>query len=227
MSDSGWWVEIVFLAMLAGFIALRLVSVLGRRTGHEKPVTDLYRGGQPGSPTDLAPPSGPIADARPPVAIDLPAGTDPSLRRPLQAIADADPRFDPAYFVEGAKSAYRMILEAFWKGDTATLDNLVSDDVLLQFKRAVAAREQEGLTLDNRLVRINAAQIVAAQLHGMMAEVTVRFDADLVAVTRDREGRVVAGSISDAVETHDLWTFSRHVGTADPNWLLIATDDEA
>ena len=223
MSDSSWWVEIVFLAMLAGFIALRLVSVLGRRTGHEKPVGDAFARG----PAEISQPAGPLPDVRAPQPIDLPADLDPNLRRPLQAIADADASFDPARFTEGAKAAYRMILEAFWKGDAARLNDLVSDDVLLQFKRAIAAREEEGLTLDNRLVRIDRAQIVGAQLSGMMAEITVRFDADLVAVTRDRDGKVVAGSTSDAVDTHDVWTFSRHVSATDPNWLLVATDDEA
>jgi predicted lipid-binding transport protein (Tim44 family) len=223
MSDSGWWIEIVFLAMLAGFIALRLVSVLGRRTGHENPAPGAFRG--PGA--EVAPPSAAPVDLRRPAMLDMPADLDPKLREPLQAIADADANFEPGRFTEGAKGAYRMILEAFWKGDAAALDGLVSDDVAADFRAAIASREEQGLTLDNRIVRIERAAIVGAKLSGMMAEVTVRFDADLVAVTRDKDGNVVAGSTSDAVQTHDLWTFSRHVGSADPNWLLIETDDEA
>lgn len=223
MSDSSWWIEIVFLAMLAGFIALRLVSVLGRRTGHENPAPTGYAGG----PAEVATPGASVADLRRPAQVEMPADLDPSLREPLQAIADADPGFEPARFADGAKAAYRMILEAFWKGDAAALDGLVSDDVAADFRAAMASRDEQGITIDNRIVRIDRAQIVAARLLGMMAEVTVRFDADLVAVTRDRDGKVVAGSTSDAVATHDLWTFSRHVGSQDPNWLLIETDDEA
>lgn len=222
MSDSSWWIEIVFLAMLAGFIALRLVSVLGRRTGHENPTPTAYRGGAP----EVSAPRGPVPGTPGPVVLDMPADLDPKLREPLQSIADADVSFEPGRFVEGAKSAYRMILEAFWKGDVAALDDLVADDVLADFKQAIAAREEQGLTLDNRLVRIDRAQIVGARLSAMMAEVTVRFDADLVAVTRDAQGNVVAGSTSDAIQTHDVWTFSRHLGSSDPNWLLIETDEE-
>jgi len=222
MSDSSWWIEIVFLAMLAGFIALRLVSVLGRRTGHENPTPTAYRGGAP----EVAAPRGPVADVRRPAVLDMPADLDPKLHEPLHAIADADVNFEPGRFVEGAKSAYRLILEAFWKGDAATLNDLVADDVLTDFKRAIAAREEQKLTLDNRLVRIERAQIVGARISGSMAEVTVRFDADLVAVTRDQNGAVVAGSTSDAIQTHDVWTFSRHLGSSDPNWLLIETDEE-
>lgn len=221
MSDNSWWIEIAFLAMLAGFIALRLVSVLGRRTGHEKPVGDAYQGGRP----EIAQP-GPAVDLRPRGPVEMPADADPSLRPTLQAIADADTGFDPVRFLDGAKGAYRMILEAFWKGDDRALDDLVSDDVALQFRRAIEEREAQGLSLDNRLVRIERAAITDAKLNGNMAEVTVRFDADLVAVTRDRAGNVVAGSTSDAVQTHDVWTFSRHLGSTDPNWLLIETDEE-
>ena len=223
MSDSGWWIEIVFLAMLAGFIALRLVSVLGRRTGHENPAGDAFTGGRPemarpvAGPLD-APATGPLA---------LPTDLDPAVGDQLRAIATADPRFDPLRFVEGASSAYRMILEAFWAGDVKTLDGLVSDDVALQFSRAVEARTADGITVENRLLRIDRAAIVGARLAGTMAEVTIRFDADLSAVTRDREGNIIAGSASDAVATHDVWTFSRHLGSSDPNWLLIETDDEA
>lgn len=222
MSDSSWWIEIVFLAMLAGFIALRLVNVLGRRTGHENPAPGAFRGGA----AEVAAPGVAPVDLRRPSMLDMPADLDPKLHEPLQAIADADANFEPGRFTEGAKAAYRMILEAFWKGDATVLDGLVSDDVAADFRSAIAAREAQGLTLDNRIVRIERAQIIGARMIGMMAEVTVRFDADLVAVTRDKDGKVVAGSTSDAVPTHDVWTFSRLVSSNDPNWLLIETDGE-
>ena len=222
MSDSSWWVEIVFLAMLAGFIALRLVAVLGRRTGHEPTPGEGFGGGRP----EIARPVGGLVDAAPTASFELPSDISPELREPLQAIAKADPRFDPAGFVGGAKGAYRMILEAFWGGDLKALDGLVSDEIAAQFRQAVDARKEQGLRLENKLLRIERATIVGARMQNAMAEVTVRFDADLSAVTRDAEGRVVAGSTSDAVQTHDVWTFSRHTGSTDPNWLLIDTDDE-
>ena len=220
MSDSSWWIEIVFLAMLAGFIALRLVSVLGRRTD-ETPAGDAFQAPRP----EIARP-GPVIDLRPRPAFELPADLDPSLHAPLRAIAEADPRFDPASFVTGAKGAYKLILEAYWAGDQKAIDELVSDEVSEQFKGAIEARAADGVTLENRLVRIERAAITAASLKGMMAEVTVRFDADLALVTRDREGKLIGGSTSDAVPTHDVWTFSRNAGSPDPNWLLIETDEE-
>lgn len=222
MSDSGTWIEIVLLAMLAGFIGLRLVSVLGKRTGSEKPVGEAFR---PGAPQLSAPLAG-RTEAPPRGPIEVPAGTTADLRPALQAVADADPSFVPDKFVTGAQAAYRMILEAFWAGDAAAMEGLVSDEVLLQFKRAIAQRADAGLTYANRLVRIDAAAITAAQMVGQMAEVTVRFDAEIVAATRDASGTVVEGS-TDAAPTHDVWTFSRHVGTNDPAWLLIATDADA
>lgn len=222
MSDSGTWIEIVLLAMLAGFIGLRLVSVLGKRTGHEKPVGEPYR---PGAASVTAPAGGRI-EAPVRRAIEVPAGTGADLAPALQAVADADPSFVPEKFVAGAQGAYRMVLEAFWAGDATAMEGLVSDEVLDHFKRAIEQRGSAGLTLANRLVRIDAAAITAAQMVGQMAEVTVRFDADIVAVAHDAGGGV-DGSTADAAPTRDVWTFSRHVGAHDPAWLLIATDADA
>jgi predicted lipid-binding transport protein (Tim44 family) len=208
MTDSGGWIEIVFLAMLAGFIALRLVAVLGKKTGHED-AAPRY----PGPSPELATPNGASFDARTPAAVAVPTGTDPSLQGALQSIADKDRSFDPQQFVGGAQSAYRHILEAFWRGDVAALDNLVSDDVLGDFKAAIDARGDDAPK--NKLLAVKNAAITAARINGPTAEVTVRFDADLQP----------AGG--ETVETHDVWTFSRHFGASDPNWLLIETDDEA
>ncbi|KPF78450.1 hypothetical protein IP88_03835 [alpha proteobacterium AAP81b] len=208
MADAGSWVEIVLLAMLAAFIGLRLVSVLGKRTGSERPVGDAFR---PGAPEVTAPPS-PGREPTTRAEIALPGGTDSALAPALQAIADADPSFAPDRFVAGAKSAYRMILEAFWSGDTRAMDGLVSDEIQDNFAAAIA--ERDGRRLDNRLEAVTAATITDAAMNGQMAEVTIRFAA-----------RLASGGVTS--ETVDVWTFSRHIASRDPNWLLIATDDEA
>ena len=223
MADGGSWIEIILLAMLAGFIGLRLVSVLGRRTGSERPVGDPFRG--PAAEVMTPSPRGTETPRRGP--IELPADTEASLAPALEQIAAADRGFDPVRFVGGARGAYAQILEAFWKGEIGGLANLMSDEVHAHFADAIAARRADGLTLDNRLVRVNRAGIVAAQMIGTMAEITVRFDADIAAVTRDAAGTLVAGSTSDAAPTSDVWTFSHLAGSPDPNWLLIATDDVA
>ncbi len=118
-----------------------------------------------------------------------------------------------------------MILEAFWRGDANELADLVGDEVRASFEDAIAERNAAGQKLDNRLIRIDRAVIEDAELKGREATVTVRFDADIAAITRDQAGEVIAGSLTDAVETHDVWTFRRVLGSDDPNWLLVDTDD--
>ena len=210
---------IVVLLMVAGFLALRLYSVLGRRTGHEQPL--------------VKPVEDRVAPAALPRTVDVAPEARSSAPRPLEAEAEqgiraivaAEPGFDVAQFVDGAQAAYRMILEAFWKGDRDQLRPLVTDDVYAAFDEAIAAREAAGQVLDNRLVSIERATIVDAQLAGRDARIAVRFDADIAAVTRDAEGQVVAGSTSDAVETHDVWAFARTLRSPDPNWKLVDTDE--
>jgi predicted lipid-binding transport protein (Tim44 family) len=144
----------------------------------------------------------------------------------VRALLAADPSFDVARFLEGAKSAYRMVLEAYWRGDAAALRPYVDDHVYETFAGAIQQREKDGFVLDNRLVNVEQSLITGASAEHDLAVVTVRFEADIAAVTRNRDGEVVAGSLSDAVQTRDVWTFRRAIGSRDPNWLLIETDEE-
>jgi predicted lipid-binding transport protein (Tim44 family) len=214
---------IVILALVALFIGLRLYSVLGERTGHEQ--QPILKPADPDArvePRMTQPPApAPSADNSGDLAYVPLAG--PGVR----AILAADPTFDVARFLEGAKSAYSLILEAFWKGDLATLKPHVDAHVYETFATAVEQRQKDGLTLDNRLVAIEQAVISEANLERSLAVVTVRFEADIAAVTRNADRQVVAGSMSDAVQTRDLWTFRRDLASRDPNWLLIETDEEA
>ena len=205
--------------MVAGFVALRLYMVLGKRTGHEQalpkaaeeraPITVLPR------PIEGAPEPREIANRH----------IDSKAEAGLRQIVAAEPGFDIGQFVEGAKGAYRMILEAYWKGDEESLEWLVESDVKAAFGEAIAARAETGHVLDNRLVSIERAVITDASLNGSAARITLRFDADVAAITRDAEGNVIAGSMSDAVETHDVWTFARTLKSSDPNWKLADTDE--
>ena len=144
----------------------------------------------------------------------------------VRAILAADPTFDVARFLEGAKAAYRVVLEAFWKSDLATIRPHVDDHVYETFSSAIEQRRKNELTLDNRLVTIDQAVISEAAIERNVAVVTVRFEADIAAVTRNAKGEVVAGSLSDAVQTRDLWTFRRDTQSRNPNWLLIETDED-
>jgi predicted lipid-binding transport protein (Tim44 family) len=210
---------VILFAMVAGFLALRLYSVLGKRTGHEQALP---------KPAEER-----IAPAPLPRTIDMPAevrdpGTrtiEPGAEAGLRAVVSADSSFDVNQFLDGAKAAYRMILEAFWKGDEETLAWLVEEDVRAGFAEAIAARTQAGHVIENRLVAIERAVISEAAVESRVARITVRFDADIVSVTRDADGNVVAGSLSDAVETHEVWTFARNLRSDDPNWKLVETDE--
>lgn len=215
-------VTVVILALVTVFLALRLYAVLGKRTGHEQlpPRPAEERLGTPAS-------QGPVTDITPENRVQGEPLVGPAAARGIKAIASADHQFDPARFVEGAKAAYRMILEAYWSGDEERLSELVGDDVRAAFGEAIADRKAAGHVLDNRLVVIERALISDAELDGHNARITVRFDADIAAVTRDIDGNVVAGSTNDAVETHDVWAFSRNVRDDDPNWILIETDEAA
>jgi predicted lipid-binding transport protein (Tim44 family) len=213
---------IVILALVALFVGLRLYSVLGERTGHEQ--QPILKPADPDART--APPVAQPAASQPPAVDSGDMAFVPTAGPGVRAILAADPSFDVARFLDGAKAAYRMILEAFWKGDLETLRGHVDEHIQEAFSAAVEQRKNDGLTLDNRLVTIDQAVISEAALERGIAIITVRLEADIAAVTRNSDGQVVAGSLSDAVQTRDLWTFRRDTGSRDPNWLLIETDEE-
>jgi predicted lipid-binding transport protein (Tim44 family) len=216
-------IEIVILALIAAFLGLRLYSVLGRRAEHEEePVpTRFERGEGVTAPRPAAPAA--AADA-PRTSRDL-AGFPPAIEQGLREIGVADRRFDLLSFLEGAKGAYAMVLEAFWRGDKDDLRQLCDDDVYQSFSAEIDARAAAGETLDNRLIRIEDTVVHSARLDGRIARIAVCFTADIAAVTRDKDGVVVAGSLDDAIESRDIWTFSRDVTNAAPDWVLDETDE--
>ena len=212
---------IVILALVALFIGLRLYAVLGERTGHEQPI---LKPADPDARIDQPVHAAPREAAKNNEAADL--AYLPMAGPGIRALLAADPDFDVARFLEGAGAAYRMILESFWKGDLDSIKPHVAPHVFETFSAAVEQRVKEGHTLDNRLVALEPPVITEAAVENGAAIVTVRFEADIAAVTRNAEGEVVAGSMSDAVQTRDRWTFRRDIQSRDPNWLLIETDEE-
>lgn len=214
---------IVILAMVAAFLALRLYSVLGRRTEQEEQPAAFNP--EERTATPLLQPTLPQ-----PVAADRRLGDSliaPAAENGIRQMIAQDRNFDVSQFVDGARAAYGMILEAFWAGKRDDLRWLCDTEVSGSFEQAIDQREAAGQTLENRLVRIDKAQIVDAEMSGRIAALTVQFDADIAAVTRDRDGHVIAGSMSDAITTHDVWTFTRDLGSTDPNWKLSETDEAA
>ncbi|MDP4576166.1 Tim44/TimA family putative adaptor protein [Qipengyuania sp. G39] len=214
--------EIVILAMIAAFLGLRLYSVLGRRSEHEEEVIPhrFDRSDAGDAPREVEAPR----TTTPPVALRSADNRVPANEAGIRAIASADTQFDLLAFLEGAKGAYGMVLESFWQGDKETLRELTDDDVYESFAGAIDARDEAGETLENRLIRIEDASVRSAELDGRIARIAVLFVADIAAVTRDKDGNVIAGSLDDAVESRDVWTFSRNVDASSPDWILDETD---
>ena len=216
-------VEIVILAMIAAFLGLRLYSVLGRRAEHEEEVIPT-RFDQPERESGARnlPPARPMSAPHRPVEL---AGVAGPVEQGILAIAAVDRSFDLQAFLGGARGAYQAILEAFWRGDKDELRLLCTPDVYDSFAAAIDAREAAGEVLDNRLVRVEEVTVQSASLDGRTARIAVGFTADIAAVTRDKDGTVIAGSLDDAVESRDIWTFARSVDAAGPDWLLEETDE--
>lgn len=229
--------NIIFL-VLAVAVFLRLRSVLGRRTGNERPPFDPYQARESGEAAGAArsdnvvslPSAKPAGEAASPqsaetaerIARIAPAGS--SLNEQLTAIVGADPSFEPDHFVIGARAAYEMIVTAFAEGDRRTLKPLLSKEVFEGFDSAISDRESRGEKVESTFVGIEKAEIVDAALKGTLAHVTVRFRSELISLTRGRDGSVVEGDASKVVEVIDIWTFARDVSSRDPNWKLVATE---
>jgi len=221
---GGFPVDLILFAMVAAFLVLRLRSVLGRRTGFERPPAPEPRaaGFDPlGRTVD-----GVAEEVRPAPARTGARQVLPDPRTPpgqaLGRIAAADRSFEPQHFLEGAEGAFRMIVTAFAAGDRQTLRALLSDETYAGFEQVIAARETAGETQRTELRAVHEMGIESADLRGSIAEVVVRFVTDQVNMTTARNGEVVAGS--DAItEITDLWHFQRDVASADPTWRLVGT----
>ena len=238
-SSGGFPLDLVLFGMIAAFLVLRLRSILGRRTGFERPPEQhlpVPPGGvQPGPvQPNLAPralPEGRVAEAHVMDAVAAPQAAAASARplpdpaspagQALTRMRRLDGGFDPAFFLNGAELAFRIIVTGFAAGDRAALRPLLCDDTYRAFEAAITARENAGETQRTDIRAIRAATIEAADLRGAVANITVRFVSDQVNLTVARDGTPVAGT--DAVtEISDLWTFERELATQDPTWRLVA-----
>jgi predicted lipid-binding transport protein (Tim44 family) len=237
---QGMDISTIIIAIIAIFVVWKLRSVLGQRTGNERPPYDpqaktnfgpqggdgaansnnvvqmpgAARAGAPAAPTRIDPASRWTGFAE--------AGT--TIVSGLDAIAAADRNFGAEGFVAGARAAYEMIVAAFAAGDTKTLGGLLAPDVMDNFSKAIGARLAAGETMQSTLVSIDSASIVDAKLNGPIAQIAVRFAAKLISVTRDKSGAVIEGAAEAPGDHLDIWTFSRDTRARDPNWRLCATE---
>jgi len=217
---GGLPIDLILFAMVAAFLVLRLRSVLGRRTGFER---------------QAEPEAAPIPAARGP-ATEVDIGQKPSQggarrvipdqRSPageaLMRIQQRDRGFDPNRFLDGAETAFGMIVEAFARGDRATLKPLLSEEAFAGFDQAIAAREASGETQRTELRSVEESGIEAVELNGSVAEITVRLVTDQINLVQARDGSIVSGAEA-VTEMTDVWTFQRDLNSADPAWRLVGS----
>ena len=238
MNIFGDMTTLVTLA-IAVFIFLRLRSVLGKRTGHQRPPFEPRDMRQPLPRNQSKRESGKVV-ALPGheqevqtetvdethAAIDALAKPGTKLNKQLKEVIATDPSFEPSSFLDGAKLAYEMIVTAFADGDKKTLKNLLSREVYDGFANAISDREGRGEQVRASFVGIDSANITAAEISRNDIHVTTRFVSQIISATYDAEGKVIEGDPEQVAEVTDIWTFARDARSRDPNWKLVATESE-
>ncbi len=219
---------------VAIFVLFRLRQVLGTRTGTERtPMQRAQQQAKPANDENVVPmrPVPPANDAdanrralKLEAEIEQISHGDASIAAGLKAIAEADPSFSPRQFLEGAKAAYEMIVTGFAEGDRKTLKNLLEKDVYDGFERAIADREAAGHKVDFTFVGLPKIEISDADYDKREVRVAVKFTAEIVQATRDRDGTLIEGNADQVQTIADEWTFARNPKSRDPNWKLVATN---
>lgn len=227
----------LLILAIAVVVILRLRSVLGKRTGNERPPFDPYaaqrraekpqpNGNVINMPQRDNAPDNPVLDKPAEPVWSGYAEADSTVAKGLEKIAAGDSQFSTRIFVDGAKVAYEMVVTAFAQGDRQSLKNLLSRDVYEGFARAIEDREKAGNVLESRFVGIDKADVVGADLKGKKATITIRFLAEFISATLNKAGEVIEGDPKQVREVTDVWTFERDTGSRDPNWKLAATDEQ-
>jgi predicted lipid-binding transport protein (Tim44 family) len=216
------FIDIIILAMVAGFIVLRLRSVLGRRTGHDPREAPDTFGRTPEREADNVVALPGVRKPRDVTDIE-PMYQGTPLEPGLVQVKMADPSFTAARFLEGAAKAFEMIVAAFAAHDTDTLRPLLSPEVFSRFAAAIQDREDRGETMETELVVLKPPRMESVEMHGNRAEIAVRFQSEQVNIVKDRDGKVIEGSRDHVDSLTDVWTFARETASRDPNWILVAT----
>jgi predicted lipid-binding transport protein (Tim44 family) len=221
MGEFQQYFDIILFAMIAGFLVIRLRSVLGRRTGNERR-RDLFMRRPAPAPDKLVTLVEPDKPLGRPVDDTRSAGVAEGLNQ----IRRADPTFDPSRFMEGARTAFEIIVAGFAEGDKAALRPLLSDEVFQRFTTAIDERVAARETLETRIERLDSLDIIEAGLTGRTAQVTLKLVSHQINVTRAMDGSIVEGTPGQPVEKTDYWTFARDTRSTDPNWVLVATSSD-
>ncbi|WP_108396748.1 Tim44/TimA family putative adaptor protein [Devosia submarina] len=224
----------LIVIVVAIFVLFRLRSVLGTRTGHERPPIERRKPAEAAAAEDTVVPLRPRGAGNPELNDELRARKleseieqfardDAPLADGLRQVAAVDSTFTPKTFLEGAKQAYEMIVTAFAEGDRQTLKNLLEKDVFEGFQRAIADREAAGQKVDFTFVGLPKIEFSGAEYDKKNVLVTVRFHAEVVSATRDKDGNLVEGNADQVQTIADEWTFARNPKSRDPNWKVVTT----
>lgn len=214
--------QLLFFAGLAVFLGVRLYMTLGKQTGrspeeHAREMRERAARREAGQPAARAKTEAPDLQAEPAaVAAHYAGPAGPG----LTDIAGTDRSFDPETFLQGARAAYKIVVEAYAKGERDTLQTLLAPRVLEAYSKAIAEREEKGHTQITEFERLRDAEIVEASLNDSRARIKVRFTAELATETRDETGERVSGDLAQLKTVGEVWSFERDVTSADPNWKL-------
>lgn len=240
--QSGFDMTTLVFIILAAFVGWRLWSVLGTKTGSEQPPVDPFAKRDVKTGEAQAP--SPAGDMRQDNVIRLPGAANDTARPAaerwagvaepgtalaggLDSIAAVERDFDARAFLAGAKSAYEMIVLAFARGDRQALKGLLAKEVYDGFEAEIRERESRGEKVETTFASLDTPVITAIDVKDKTAQVTMRFASKLITATKDKAGVTIDGSAEQVVDVVDEWTFSRQLGSRDPAWWLVATDDDA
>ena len=213
-------IQLLVLAGIAVFLILRLKNVLGTREGFEDGPAAVPMNERLGRPDLEVIEGGPDLDVNDHVEADTPQATA------LSAMKRLEPTFNVGDFIGGARGAYEMIVMGYETGELADIQPFLSEEIYESFVDGVAAREDQGLTIDANFFGVREIKLVDATLNPDTneAEISIRFVAEMTSTVLDRSGDIVEGSTTDVKKQKDTWAFARTMGADDPNWLLVSTD---
>lgn len=218
--NSSPLIQLLVLAGIAIFLILRLKSVLGSREGFEQPPVPKSDANARTRPELEVIEGGPDLDITDHVPEDSEAA------KALAEMKRVEPSFHVADFLQGARGAYEMIVLGYERGELSEIQPFLSEDIYESFVDGVAAREDQGLTIESEFIGVREIKLLDAVFDEATneAELTIRFIAELTTTVRDAEGEIVEGSPTEVKKQKDSWSFARTMGAEDPNWLLVSTD---
>ncbi len=194
MNYSFEYIDIILLAMIAGFIFLRLRGILGRRTGHQENLE-----------------AGFSENFKPKNVVD---------KKENNQIFDENAKKE---FIKGAKIAYESIITSFAKGDLKNISYLLDKKILDDFTDAVQERNKNNNISETTFIGVNSAEIKEHKDHGSIIEVVVDFESEIISCVKDKDGQIISGDMKKIKKVHDTWKFTKDKNSKNPNWLLVDT----